>query len=337
MNEPFVTTFDTVMAALIRGFDGWKMSSGDALRCTDTIFDPSAQSGLRLPILCLTEGPYQNRRWSPWLDVVSWTVQGELLVAVNYADDGGAAIRQALTDVHEATMSIGGLPVDEAGTVVRYSAETAAWLDENKLTFLVDRSGPLLTGGQVVRLPDKAVASVRLSFAVEFYMSLDRRKMHHAQVVALGFTPLDPARLYVARNWAPTSPPEQTTAIGQFNTEGPLAEPSPGETPALDAGAFAPPDPPTLDGADPAVMVQGINVMPYASAVAAPASVQLHAIASFADGHVQDVTAIASWTSASGAVATVAVGLVTGVAAGSTTITASWNGHTSNAAAVTVS
>jgi len=336
MSDPIVTSFDTVMAALVRGFDGWPLTSGETLRCTDQIFDPSAHSGLQLPILSLQEGSFTSQRWDAWLYVITWTIPGELVVSVNYADEGGAAIRRTLTDLHEACMSIGGLPVGEDGQVVRYSAETAYQLDEGKLTFLCDRAGPLLTSGQVQRFADRPTATVKLNFSLNFYMSVDRRKMHRAQVVALGFTPLDPARLYVPANWAPTSPPETTAGLGQFASAGPLEPASAGEAPDVARDPLAPTDPPTLAGADPAAVLQRLNVAPYAVTVAHSASTQLRCIATFADGHVQDVTAVATWATTDGTKATVTAGLVTGVVAGSASITAAWLDHTSNAVPVTV-
>jgi uncharacterized protein YjdB len=62
----------------------------------------------------------------------------------------------------------------------------------------------------------------------------------------------------------------------------------------------------------------------------------LTATATFDDSSTQDVTASATWTTSASSKATVASGYVTGVAAGSATITATYLGQT-DTCAVTVS
>jgi len=70
--------------------------------------------------------------------------------------------------------------------------------------------------------------------------------------------------------------------------------------------------------------------------VAEGATTTLTATATLSDSSTEDVTATATWTSSSEATATVAAGVVTGVAAGSTDITASVDAVDSPAFAVTV-
>ena len=76
-----------------------------------------------------------------------------------------------------------------------------------------------------------------------------------------------------------------------------------------------------------------VSVSPNTASFAIGATQQFTATATPAGGSPTDVTATAQWSTANGAVATVASGgLATGVAAGSTTVTASYNGITANAA-----
>jgi hypothetical protein len=73
--------------------------------------------------------------------------------------------------------------------------------------------------------------------------------------------------------------------------------------------------------------VSSIAVTPANASVTANSTLQLTATASYTNKTTGDVTSTATWTSANTAVATVSTdGLVTGVAAGSTTITAALNG-----------
>jgi uncharacterized protein YjdB len=76
-----------------------------------------------------------------------------------------------------------------------------------------------------------------------------------------------------------------------------------------------------------------VSISPNTASFVVGATQQFTATATPAGGSPTDVTATAQWSTANGAVATVASGgLATGVAAGSTTVTASYNGITANAA-----
>jgi uncharacterized protein YjdB len=85
-----------------------------------------------------------------------------------------------------------------------------------------------------------------------------------------------------------------------------------------------------------AAVVESIVVSPNPFATGVGFARQLTATGTFSDGSSADVTSTATWTSATPAVATVTGGLVTGVAVGSTTITAT-SGAVSGATPLTVS
>jgi Bacterial Ig-like domain (group 2) len=69
--------------------------------------------------------------------------------------------------------------------------------------------------------------------------------------------------------------------------------------------------------------LQTITVSPVAPTMVLPGSQQFMATGSYSDGSIQDLTSTATWSSSDTGVATIAPGgLATGVAAGSTTITA---------------
>jgi uncharacterized protein YjdB len=76
----------------------------------------------------------------------------------------------------------------------------------------------------------------------------------------------------------------------------------------------------------PPVTVTSIAVAPPAATIAAGATQQFAATATYSDGTTGNVTTTATWTSSKPTVATVASGLATAVAAGSTTLTATLNG-----------
>jgi uncharacterized protein YjdB len=78
--------------------------------------------------------------------------------------------------------------------------------------------------------------------------------------------------------------------------------------------------------------VTGIAVSPKTPSIAAGTTQQFSATATYADGTTSDVSAVASWSVSSSSVATVnTTGMATGVAAGSTTVTASLNSVSGNA------
>ncbi len=79
-------------------------------------------------------------------------------------------------------------------------------------------------------------------------------------------------------------------------------------------------------------VVESISVIPDEGNVPAGNTVQLRAEANYSDGHSEDVTSQANWTSGSPSVAAVNGGLVTGVAAGSSAlISAAFGGQTGSA------
>ncbi|MEU1496053.1 Ig-like domain-containing protein [Streptomyces sp. NPDC005732] len=82
--------------------------------------------------------------------------------------------------------------------------------------------------------------------------------------------------------------------------------------------------------------LESIEVTPSTKALAVAAIGALVATATYSDATTADVTAQATWTSSAPAKATVSSGFVTGIAAGTATITASYQGQ-SDTCAVTVS
>ena len=91
--------------------------------------------------------------------------------------------------------------------------------------------------------------------------------------------------------------------------------------------------PPSTPPSTPPPTVTSITVTPTTAVLNVNGTQQLHATANYSDRTTQDVTASASWTSSNSAVATVSnAGIVTAVAPGSATVTASDAGQTASAA-----
>src|SRR5262249_54727418 len=84
--------------------------------------------------------------------------------------------------------------------------------------------------------------------------------------------------------------------------------------------------------------LQSISISVAAGSIAKGSTVQFTAIGTFGDGSTQNLTNSVSWNSSNTSVATVSgSGLASGVGGGSTTITASQGGITSNTVSLTVS
>jgi len=94
----------------------------------------------------------------------------------------------------------------------------------------------------------------------------------------------------------------------------------------------------TIHVVDPedAPTVTAVQISGSATSVQAGATIQLAATAVYSDKSTKDVTASAQWTSTNTAAATVKAGTVSGVGAGSTQISASFNNVASAAAPITV-
>lgn len=80
-----------------------------------------------------------------------------------------------------------------------------------------------------------------------------------------------------------------------------------------------------------------LAVAPSTLALTVGVAKKLTATATYSDASTSDVTALASWASSAPAKATVEYGYVTGVAAGTSNVTATYGAITSSACAVTVS
>lgn len=82
-------------------------------------------------------------------------------------------------------------------------------------------------------------------------------------------------------------------------------------------------------------VLESLSVTPASTSVADGEITALAATATYSDSSTADVTAEATWTSSDATKATVSAGFVTGIAAGSATVTASYQGQT-DTCAVTV-
>jgi trimeric autotransporter adhesin len=109
-------------------------------------------------------------------------------------------------------------------------------------------------------------------------------------------------------------------ACGRSELEGPSLRSDAGSDAAIDGGADAETDGSTTEE------LLGLSPDPTPVLLAVGESLQLRLMARFASGLEADVAARATWTSAVPSTATAVTGLVSGVAAGKTTVEATWGG-----------
>lgn len=104
------------------------------------------------------------------------------------------------------------------------------------------------------------------------------------------------------------------------------------------SGVTSPPVTLTVTATATSATLTSIEVVPAPAAhLQVGSTLQFTAIGAYSDGTRQTITSIVNWTSSNTAIATIASsGLATGVAAGSTVITASLSGVTSQSVTLTV-
>jgi hypothetical protein len=329
---PFGPTLDQIHDALVSGFQNFKVSGGKFLTATNT--NNTTPSGGTYPFLAFRTGSF---RLSPWKDFqwsLSWDIPATLTVQ-GPGEDGEVQAREVLNDLILRTMQLIGLPIDDTGQVTPLNDKTIRLFDEGKLTFLCERGAPFLTSGKVAAVDD-GLCRVELVFHVESTMSFDQRELNLMKVGVLGVNAVPPDGLF--------QDPTNVDGRGIHTVFGTSDE--------TGYGGYATPDPalptgfvnsnqerPDSNAAPSPNITTQVNVTPYnlALSVGTPTA-QLSAIAQSQSYITQYVTSQAAWQSTNASVATVsASGLVTRVAAGSCTVSCTFNGVASNAVAVTCS
>jgi hypothetical protein len=315
-----------------------KMSDGSTLTASERIISDDAISDGMVPFLSFKTGSFTSVEWRRWANVVTWDVTATLKCVSTEQPEVKSNARQAIDDIMERCALIAGLPVDASGKVVPYGPKTSHLFDQGKLTLLLGRFGPILKSCKVTEIAGSKFSKASIVFGMEFYADLDPRVLKKASVVSIGMTTVDPAQRNVLAGWNDTAPPDSADirSGGRFSDDVPppsfASEPGgPSNVPSSIPITLS------VKGAAPKDLVRSVNVTPYAATVAIVATRQMLAIATTQDGAAFDVTSRATWLSTAPSKATVSsAGLVTGVATGSTNISATYNGIVSNASAITV-
>lgn len=324
-------TLQTVHDALVAGLNDIALSNGSTLTCSNKKLTMETVSEANLPFLLMYTGRATQSEWTSYVTQVSWDIPAELKVkgATGEAPD---VLRGIIDDINGYTTWLRGLFVDESGQVHLFSQDTINRYQKGELNPLAIRGGPFLKSWAA--RPDASenpYAVADLVFHVEFLDDHDITEYGQAQQWGVGIVPVAPDKAY------PLGDPEQPwkyqfpipAYANDTRTQGLFAGPDTtatnGKTNPPFSGSYAAPK-----GADPRQAVKDINVTPPTSTISHLSTVQLTAVAVQVDGvsYYPPVT----WSSSDITKATVSQsGLVTGVAAGTVTITASYGGASGTA------
>lgn len=321
-------TIENVHSTLLTAFNGFPLRDGSYMSAGDDYDDVDHVPNGQLPYLLFEVGNIVLRPWQNFQQWIAWDVPATLKVI---GEAGPAMKRRLLATYHDLvarTKQVVGLPVDDSGTLVPFSDKTMALYDRDQLTFLADRGAPYITNF----VPDRvggAFGYARVMFHLETVIDYDPRQLSTVEYFQMGINPQLPGQLFddptlLGRTGIAVTPPENVLAFGPYTTSDPRVNPL--------GGRFTPPVP----GTDPRETLISVNTTPYALALSAGSpTAQLTAIATWGNYRSAYVQGQAQWTSTNPSVATVSGGLVTRVAAGSTTVTATFNGMASNTVTVT--
>jgi hypothetical protein len=212
--------------------------------------------------------------------------------------------------------------------VVPFTPATASRFDSGDLTFVAERGAPFLKS-MVMASSQGSYATASLVFHVESTIDNDPRgSLPIALQARFGVIPMSGSlaqdQTLPEPYGIPITPDSSYRGISAYATRDPLWKT---RTRPL----------PQLAGVADADRVMAVNATPYTATVTAGSpTVQLSSIATYANWNTAHVEQLGTWTSTSPSVATVnSAGLVTRVAAGSTTISVTFGGAVSNSVAIT--
>lgn len=298
-----------------------------------------------MPSLVWQVGKYKSEPWTDEKYQVTWTIPAKLTVKSTQANP--ERLLEVVGDVQDWCGAIVGIPIDADNNIVPRFSDQLKQFRAGKVNEIAERfAGPYIVDVSVPEATNGAgdVYVANITFAVEFLASYPKAEEFPIRQFILGIQPMDPEFKSIGYN--PNKPFELQLPLAKdpdVVSRTPYADPETIlRTTAGDRiyGSFPPllTDYAAVAGPDPATTLVRLDVLPAAFTLS-PGSPTLKAsaIGYFMDGGTARLDAAAMWQTSAPLVATVGVdGLVTRVGAGTTIITASYNGL-SNTALVTVS
>lgn len=321
----------TVYRALVSGFHNVHLTSGELLQ--SSTLKPEGLPSLVWGIAGWESNVFQ----APWSYSVVWNVPARLTIQNEPGNPD--ALLDVLADLDTWCGMIGGLPVDKDDVLVPWGSERFEKLHRDGGLFAIAErfTGPILSRITVPpNATENATSIADLIFRVDFIVDSKPKAEAKAMIFQVGaniYTPGHP------ENVTPDGEPYTLPKPADADTKAQSAYAGPDTTLRIGgqiAYALFPPvvaNKPRVEGTDDPV--QSIDVLPRSAAIAALATQQLSGIAHRSSGATE--IPVFTWATSDALVATVSsAGLVTGVGAGSCSITASFGGATGSAA-ITVS
>lgn len=317
-------TMELLLSTLVAGFDGFELDNGTLLAAGRNPERLEVVSDDLLPFILFENGSIRSTPWQAWADYVTWDIPATLKVK-GPPEDVDTRMLDVVRQVMQRTAELIGLPVDANGVVVPFTPASAQKFDRDELMFVANYAGPFLSS---VGMPPAqgSYAIAPLVFHVEATIDNDPRgELPKALQARFGVVPMlgslaqdstlpEPAGI-------PIVPMSARMGIGGYNTPDPMLKT---RQPPLQQAA----------GVATADTLQSLSVMPYAATLTSGApTIQLAAIATYANWQTNHVEQLGAWVSSTPSVATIsATGLVTRVATGSTSISFTFGGASSSVA-----
>jgi len=312
-----MSIFRDVFESLVDAFEGVELLSGQALSSTTKEINA-------LPRLHWSTSGWQSTDWQPFVYKVDWKIPAVLTVQGESGDS--SPIQEAIANIYDWADQIKGLPHDADNDVVPYGDEQAELDAAGKLFYFGDQFvGPIIESAKVrPGTGDSTIFVADIVVSVSFLVSYEPESTQRVRMVTVGANigsatgnaiPYDRNQ-----DFSLPSPADADTASWTgFTVPGPALYA--GTSPLSPAPYPLQPDVPGVEFDVEAI--GQIVIAPPLATVAAAGTVQLQAIGIGLDGSTVNLTGAVAWASGTPAKATVsASGLVTGVATGSSVVTA---------------
>lgn len=324
------TTLKRIFETLIAGFDGLPIEGDTILTAKANPDRIEKTSDAALPFLNFDIGSAKLTPWQFWTEYLSWDINATLKVH-GPSEDVKILILIAQQAIWEQTKRLIGLPIDEAGNVVSFTPKSARRFDTGELTFLCERGAPYLTNMSAPVI-DGHYATSGITFHIETTIGMDPRvDIPKALYPFMGIRPVYPGQTFTDST---LPPPVAVAAFSDLERQGWTAYNTSDTSSGGNRRVI-----PNVQGTTPDKQLRDIVLTPQSATLTAGSpTAQIQAIARFQNWSSAYVTGLGatSWTSTSPSVASVSsAGLVTRVAAGTTSITCSYGGATSSVSSIT--
>ena len=334
---------DTVFKALVSGLNGTPLTNPvSPLQATLTADSGHVNiekiSEAQLPYLLLKSGSLSLSEWVMFEYQVSWDIEGQLKIKSEPAK-ADAVMQSVMEDLLSQVTKLHGLFVDDSYVVHPLSMQSLQMYQQGLLTPLAMRGGPFVRSFRMRPQPSESAFMVAdLTIHLEFISQKEPELIDPAfrgvplETFSVGTIFRNPdSSIPLADPYQDfkyqlprTAYPQDVQRQGRYSTPDQGAPRGARSSPPFNGQPIV-----GTAGVPYSDLVKEINVSPASATFAHTGTQQLTALAIHTGGWGEQITANPSttWVSSNQTIATVsASGLVSGVAAGSCTITCSFGG-----------